>query len=79
MSDRKITVWLDERWYDALTETLKGESLEDKLGDYIDDLCNLLPLSQYEKISAEIFEERQMMKNDFEESPSDAVTPQMKL
>ena len=28
MRGREITLWLDERWYDALSKQLKGETLE---------------------------------------------------
>lgn len=60
MADRDITVWLDERWYNALIRQLEeGETLEDKLGDYLDELCNKLPQHEYESISSEIYEEAQ--------------------
>lgn len=63
MSDRDITVWLDERWYNALSKQLgKEETLEDKLGDYLDELCNQLPTNIYERISSEIYEEHQRLK-----------------
>ena len=29
MRSRDITLWLDERWYDALSKHLKGETLEE--------------------------------------------------
>ena len=60
MSDRDITLWLDERWYRALSKELSAdETLEDKLGDYLDELCNQLPKNVYEQISSEIYEEHQ--------------------
>ena len=31
MRGREITLWLDERWYDALSKQLKGETLEQKV------------------------------------------------
>lgn len=63
MSDRDITVWLDERWYKALSKQLEdGETLEDKLGDYLDELCNQLPRNVYDRISREIFEEAQQRR-----------------
>ena len=59
MSSREIVLWLDERWYDALERHIKGESLQDKLEDYLDELCNnLLPDYEYEQISKDIYEER---------------------
>ena len=42
MKSREICVWLDERWYDALSRHLKDETVEDKLGDYLDQLINEL-------------------------------------
>ena len=38
MSSREITLWLDERWYQALTQQLEVEKLEDKLNEYLEDL-----------------------------------------
>ena len=59
MADRDITLWLDERWYDALERHIKGETLQDKLESYLDELCNnLLPDYEYDQISREIYEER---------------------
>lgn len=59
MADRNIIVWLDDRWYQALSRQLEDETLEDKLGDYLDELCNKLPENEYERISREIYAERQ--------------------
>ena len=64
MASREIVLWLDERWYDALERQLRGESLQDKLEDYLDELCNQLPSQEYERISAEIYRER--MERDAE-------------
>lgn len=59
MSSREIVLWLDERWYDALERHIKGETLQDKMESYLDELCNnLLPDYEYEQISKEIYEER---------------------
>jgi len=59
MASREIVLWLDERWYDALERHIKGESLQDKMESYLDELCNnLLPDYEYEQISKEIYEER---------------------
>ena len=59
MSSREIVLWLDERWYDALERHIKGESLQEKLENYLDELCNhLLPDYEYEQISKEVYDER---------------------
>ena len=31
MSSREIALWVDERWYQALSRQLKDEAVEDKL------------------------------------------------
>ena len=31
MSGREISIWIDERWYDALTRNLKGDTLEERI------------------------------------------------
>ena len=59
MASREIVLWLDERWYDALERHIKGETIQEKLESYLDELCNnLLPDYEYEQISKEIYEER---------------------
>ena len=59
MADRDITLWIDERWYDALNRHIHGETLQCKLEDYLDELVNkLLPEDEYEQISREIYAER---------------------
>ena len=56
MSSREIVLWLDERWYDALERHIKGETLQEKLESYLDELCNnLLPDYEYEQISRAIW------------------------
>lgn len=59
MSSREITIFLDTRWYDALSKHLKGETLEEHLEDILDEMCNQLPLQEYERISQEIWQEEQ--------------------
>lgn len=60
MTSREICVWLDERWYDALSRHLKDETVEDKLGDYLDQLINeLVPEQEYSRISQELWQEDQ--------------------
>ena len=53
MRSREITLWLDERWYDALSKQLKGETLEEHLENILDEMCNQLPQREYERISAQ--------------------------
>ncbi len=57
MSDREITLWIDDRWYDALSRRLKDETVEDKLNSYLDALVNQLPVQEYERICREISQE----------------------
>ena len=57
MASREIVLWLDERWYDALQRHLQDETLQDKLEDYLDELCNQLPSHEYERISTELYRE----------------------
>lgn len=59
MSSREITLWLDERWYQALSQQLEVKKLEDKLNEYLDDLISLLPSQVYDQITGEIHEEEQ--------------------
>ena len=68
MNSREITLWIDDRWYDALCRYLKDETVEDKLNDYLDELVNQLPLHEYERISAEIWQEEQQAKLEEEVS-----------
>ena len=51
MRGREITLWIDERWYDALSKQLKGETLEEHLEKILDEMCNQLPQREYERIS----------------------------
>ena len=73
MASREIVLWLDERWYDALEHHLQGETLQDKLEDYLDKLCNQLPSHEYERISAEIYRERMAREAEREASRRFAV------
>ena len=59
MRSRDITLWLDERWYDALSKHLKGETLEEHLQNTIDEMCRQLPEQEYDRINAEIKQEQQ--------------------
>ena len=62
MRGREITLWLDERWYDALSKHLKGETLEEHLENVLDEMCNQLPQREYERISHELWAEQQAEK-----------------
>ncbi len=73
MSSREITLWLDERWYQPLTQQLEVEKLEDKLNEYLDDLIRLLPTPIYEKIIGEIREEEQQREQAIAASQKYAV------
>ena len=59
MNSKDITLWIDERWYDALNRHLKDETLEEHLEKTIDEMCHQLPGQEYERISAEIRQEQQ--------------------
>ena len=64
MNSRDITVWLDERWYDALSRQLekKDTTIEDELNAYLDEMLNQLPAPVYERVSREIWEEDQRQR-----------------
>lgn len=57
MNSREITVWLDERWCEAL-EKQQGKPVNDIVDELLDEALNQLPEQTYEKISAEIHAER---------------------
>lgn len=62
MNSRDITLYLDERWYAALSKHLKDETLEEHLEGVLDEMCNQLPQTEYERISQEIWQEEQRNK-----------------
>ena len=68
MDSREICVWLDRRWYEALSRQLKKDDMtvEDKLDEYLDTLINQLPKQVYEKISREIWDEDQRQRQEAE-------------
>ncbi len=61
MSKRQITLWLDERWYDALSRQLKSRdtTVEDVLDEFLDAMIDQLPERVCERVSREIWEEDQ--------------------
>ena len=68
MSSREIALWVDERWYQALSLHLKNETVEDKLNNYLDELISQLPDHMREKISREIWEEDQQREQEIRAS-----------
>ena len=62
MASREIVLWVDERWYNALSEHLKGKTVEDQLKEYFNVLLNQLPSTEYERISRAIWEEDERMR-----------------
>ena len=73
MIGKEVIIWLDRRWYDALNEHLKGETLEEHLEEVIDQLCNRLPEHEYKRISQEIWQEEQANKREQEAARRFAV------
>ena len=68
MSSREIVLWLDERWYQALTRQLEVEKLEEKMNEYLDDLIRQLPAPVHDTIMEELREELQRQKQEQESS-----------
>ena len=68
MNSRDITLWLDERWYDALSRQLKKKdtTVEDELNEYLDAMIDQLPEQVRKKISREIWEEDQQQRAEVE-------------
>lgn len=66
MSSREISIWIDDRWYDALSKHLKDETLEEHLEGILDEMCNQLPRQEYERISTLIWQEEQRSKEAHE-------------
>ena len=64
MNSRDITVWLDERWYDALSRQLKKQdtTVEEQLDEYLDAMIDQLPEQVSNRISREIWEEDQRQR-----------------
>lgn len=52
MSSNALEIWLDERWYEALSQQLENETVEEKLDNYLDELISQLPEHVREKISS---------------------------
>ena len=59
MADRQIELWINERWYDALSGHLKKQNttVEEKLEEYLNALIDQLSDRIGEKVSREIWED----------------------
>lgn len=70
MNSRDITVWLDDRWYNALSSQLKKKdtTVEDELNNYLDAMIDQLPERVRERISREIWKEDQRQREAAEAS-----------
>lgn len=73
MTQKEIVLWLDQRWYDAISRHLGDETLEDHLEEVIDRLCNDLPESEYKRISEVIWQEKYEAKQAAESARRFAV------
>ena len=68
MNSKALEIWLDERWYEALSQQLENETVEEKLDNYLDELISQLPEHVREKISREILEEDQQREQEIRAS-----------
>lgn len=73
MTQREITLWVDERWCKALEKHLLDGTVAEKLEKHIDELVNRLPENVYERISSEIWQEREQAKIEAEAARRFAV------
>lgn len=65
-SSREIILWLDERWYKALSQQLGEDAVEARLNQYMEQLIQQLPQDQREKISGEIQREDRLWQERLE-------------
>ena len=68
MNSKALEIWLDERWYKALSQQLENETVEEKLDNYLDELISQLPEHVRKKISREILEEDQRREEEIRAS-----------
>ncbi len=68
MNSKALEIWLDERWYEALSRQLKDETVEDRLNNCLDELISQLPADVRKKISREILEEDQRREEEIRAS-----------
>ncbi len=73
MSSREIALWVDERWYQALSRQLKDETVEGRLNRCLNELIDQLPGHVRDKISNEIWVEQQKQKQEIEDSKKYSV------
>lgn len=73
MSSREIALWVDERWYQALSRQLKDETVEDRLNSCLDELIGQLPEHVRDTISSEIWVEQQEQEQALAASQKYAV------
>jgi len=73
MTQRGITLWVDERWCKALEKHLLDGTVAEKLEEQIDELVNQLPENVYKQISGEIWQEQQQAKLEAEAARRFAV------
>lgn len=73
MTQKEIVLWLDQRWYDALSRHLGDETLEYHLEEVIDRLCNDLPEDEYKRISEAIWQEKYEAKQAAESARRFAI------
>ena len=73
MTQREITLWVDERWCKALEKHLLDGTVAEKLEEHIDELVNQLPENVYERISSDIWQEREQARMDAEAARRFAV------
>lgn len=66
MDSREVSVWLDKRWYAALSRHLDGGTVEEKLDRYLKELISQLPKEEYDLISQEIQEEDLRQQQEIE-------------
>ena len=66
MSSREISLWIDERWADALEEHLPGHDLQKKMEELLNGLTEQLPEQVREDIRQEIRAEDERMERERE-------------
>ncbi len=73
MRSREISIWTDERWYNAMSHHLGEETVESRLSNIFSELCKELPSAEYDRISSEIAEEHQREREEYEANRKLAV------
>ena len=66
MSSREISLWIDERWADALEKHLPGHDLQKKMEELLNGLTEQLPEQVREDIRQEIRAEDERMERERE-------------